>query len=161
MPLTITGEYLNNTSFVRFGGTDASFVLANGSLLVTVPDSSGNVSVTVTDRYTNVTTIPFVYKNPLLQSLNPSAGPQRRTLEILGQHLSNTSVVKVGRYNVSFDQIEGGLRVKVPDQEGEVSVQVTDRYGNNVSAKYIYRNPKLSQVNPSISRTGREVTLEG
>jgi len=164
MPLILSGKYLNNTSTVRFGPFDASFTLVEDDLQVTVPVSStvlGEVVVEVTDVYTNLTTIPFIYQNMVLDSLNPSSGPQRRYVEILGTNLNNTSSLFFGQYNVSFDRIEGGLRVKVPDQEGEVSVQAIDVYGNKVSAKYLYRNPRLSVITPSAGRTNRYTKFYG
>jgi len=164
MPLILSGKYLNNTSTVRFGEVDASFTQVGEDLRLTIPISStvlGNVSVIVTDHYTNVTSIGFTYQNMVLQSLNPSSGPQRRYVEIRGTHLSNTSTLLFGQYNVSFDRIEGGLRVKVPDQEGEVTVHAIDLYGNNVSAKYLYRNPRLSVITPSAGRTNRYTRFYG
>ena len=164
MPLILSGKYLTNTSTVRFGEFNASFTRVGEDLHVTVPVSStvlGDVSIEVTDVYTNITSIGFTYQNMVLESLNPSSGPQRRYVEILGTNLSNTSILLFGQYNVSFDRIEGGLRVKVPDQDGEVAVQAIDVYGNNVSAKYLYRNPRLSVITPSAGRTNRYTKFYG
>lgn len=127
----VYGRYLNRTSNVSFGGINASFRTITTGLVVTVPPSSGNVSVQIKDPYQNSQYISFYYQNPSISSINPSQGMENTVVSLFGEYLENTTLVRFGVKNVSVLRVNTSMvEVSAPFLLENVSVQTQDLFGN-------------------------------
>ncbi len=157
-PLMLEGDNLENVSTIWFGQEKASYLYENGSIQVTVPPGSGNVSVNIYDNSENTTSINFQYLFPTIDTVMPYAGTKNQWIKITGENLSNTSYVNFvdttnSDFEVFFTQqfqyANGSMRVKVPSRNDDRLI--TD-YSVNITAYDIYENPTIYTGMVDLSR---------
>lgn len=162
VPITLRGLHLENSSFLRITGVPGDLPLSPEDERVqsTMPDGSGTVVLTLTDRYLNRVTTSFTYQIPRLSQVTPSTGPQRQSIILSGEFLENTSYVTFGTHVQNVSLVEGTLVVDVPDGTGNVSVTAYDKYLNVARYDtYQYQNPYARSITSDVS--GATVILEG
>ena len=155
-PVLVSGANLDKITSAFYGLNAATFTLhSTDSMLLTTPAGSGNVSVSLLHPGGTVyAPTRFTYANPSISGMNPLNGPSGSEVAITGFNLSNTSSVRFNTSNTSFATISGGLNVSVPVGAGNVSVWVTDAYGNEVIAdRFTFQNPSLTQNHSGASRS--------
>ena len=159
----ITGINLSNTSGVYFGGKISHLVeLRDDFIQIRAPDSTGNVSIEILDRLNNTLYVgPFEYRNPLLTGVDPLAGPQNSPMILSGNHLTNTSRILFGKRNVSFRVNNGQLELTIPENRGNVSIQILDEVENENVSVFTYQNPNILDVQPQYAPKNASVTLTG
>jgi hypothetical protein len=147
---SITGAFLQYTKRVKFGELDASFtILSSTNLSVRTPSSSGKVPLTIEDDAGNfLTTTDFYYRNPSITRILPNNGTQQTEVLFEGRHLDLTSRVLFGGIPATL-LLAFPLRVKAPAGSGNVSVEVTDIYGNSIRTTFDYYN---TTIVPFVSR---------
>ena len=164
--IVLQGENLANTSVVRFNNTSTVFTAFSSSINVSVPFGYGNSSVSVVDNVGNVTTAPgnFLYKTPAITGMTPETALVDDSVTLFGLNLENTSYVSFGNArSTTLNASSRSINVSVPIYNGNVSVIVTDIYGNNTSfsKNFLYINTYISDINPSVSPPKTNVRITG
>jgi len=166
-PVNLSGQYLNNTSYVYFGNLSASFAYTD-RLQAFVPANTGNVSVFALDYLGNrVDAGNFYYENPDIQAISPPEGPPRTSIRVQGKFLNNTSSARMG-LDCEIESIsEQEVYLKVPSGTGTVSIELLDKLGNLIlfdaqeDGGYTYLNPKVQRLVPSEGPRNIPIRLEG
>jgi hypothetical protein len=168
-PLNLYGEYLGNTSMIRFEGRDASFERVSEQWIrPIVPEGSGTASIEWFDFFGNSLLYPnrFTYENPIIDRLSETHAPQRSILTLYGNFLFEIVRIQFGDADADILLIENAtsIRIKVPDQAGDpiVPVLLTDRYGNLARYQYFtYTNPQVTDLSPEQGPARTLVTFYG
>ncbi len=160
MPVTLTGHYLENSSFLRINSSIPILSRNVSTVTATIPDGSGTVVVQLLDRYLNPATTSFTYNLPRLTQIHPSTGPPRQSVTLSGEFLANTSYVMFGTTRASNLSGTEEWKVDVPDGSGNVSVTVFDIYNNPARYDYTYETPYARSM-PLADVSGATVILEG
>jgi hypothetical protein len=82
--IRISGDYLQNISFVNFGDFPCQeFTYGNSSLRVKVPEGNGPVTLKVIDLYGNESSSDYTYLNPILRSIEAQSYTKNWILSFL------------------------------------------------------------------------------
>jgi hypothetical protein len=167
-PILITGEYLQNTSYLFFGNTSAKIESwSMSTVIATIPDGSGNVSVILEDRYRNTTETTFTYQYPTVYYINPSRSAQNSSIRLEGSFLENLSYVVFNNVssfsiNTSYDWVEVNVpNISIPG-EYQVPVFAYDLYGNRIQVEdFTYTNPLIRDIFPPRGPKTTQITITG
>lgn len=190
--VTITGTYFTSDSTVKFGTVSATITSINeaGTQIVATAPSGVTSGSTVDVRVTNpVGTSPntandnFTYGMPIVEGLNPSAGPNLggNTVIITGSAFVNvTKVVFYDDNGTPADltddteypaSIVGSytstqITVTAPNGPNDttVDVRVTNAVGTSASSgasKYAFGKPVLDHITPTGGSANTLVTIYG
>ena len=157
--IVLAGEYLENTSYVSFGQQTIIPSFVNGSWIVRVPPGT-DTTVVVTDVYDNNTSQLFTYRNPRIQTVNPSGATQKWVVTVAGENLENTTQVWFKGQPLSFST--SPIRFILPPGLGNASIRLIDRYGNPTQLDtFQYKNPSITSLNLSSGRTNQKLKVVG
>jgi len=164
--IVIEGENLANTSVVQFNNLSTTFTAFPNYINVSVPFAVGNTSVSVTDNVGNRTIVPgnFLYKTPVLTGMVPETSRVEENVTLYGMNLANTSYISFGNArSTTFTASTNIINVSVPINNGNVSVTVTDIYGNDTpfNKNFSYINTFISNISSSISPPKTNVRITG
>jgi hypothetical protein len=165
--ITITGERLTNTSFVKIGGLNASFVVNSSvSVNASTPNTSGNASVVIVDNIGNniFYSGTFAYQNLNISSVTPIVGTTNTSVTIFGSSLTNTSFVKFGDKNASINRVNASsVNVSAPANSENVSVLLIDNDGNQIyhTSDFIYQNPSIISISPTVGTKNTSIVVTG
>jgi hypothetical protein len=157
--IVLAGQYLENTSYVMFNGQTIVPSFVNGSWIVRVPPGT-DTTVIVTDVYGNNASQSFTYRNPRIQSVNPSGATQKWVVTVLGENLEKTTQLRFKGQSQPFSI--NPIRFTLPSGEGNVSIQLMDNYGNPTQIDtFQYKNPFITSLNLSSGRTNQKLKIVG
>ena len=164
------GKFLTNVTDVKFGSNSATILQkTDDKIEVKIPDATSTVTVSALDgAYTYPTLLDqFTYRNPAIREVQPSVGPQKSQVLVVGDNLTQIKNVSFGNTLTTYSD-EDGLSVyvpqvtdSVPDESGSVLIQVTDDYDTTVTATFTYQNPTFTSFEPTSAPQRSELTLKG
>ena len=138
--VNISGTGFGGVTQVHFGSSQAPISsTTNTGTVVTAPDGSGIVDVTVTTPAgTSATSAAdqFTYlASPAVTGLNPSSGPAGIEVTVSGSNLAAVTDVAFGVVNVSIASAsDNQIVVTAPDGSGTVDVTVTTPAGTSATS---------------------------
>ncbi|WP_370351512.1 IPT/TIG domain-containing protein [Catenulispora sp. EB89] len=148
--VVITGTHLSTTTAVYFGGTAASSFTIDSDTQVTAvtrAQTNGTVDVTVTNTSGTSTAVPadkftFFSPVPIVTSVSPPSGPTTggTTVTITGERFTGTFRVDIGGVAVPYtlDSASQITAVTPPGQAGPVDVTVTTDVGTSATGTADY-----------------------
>ena len=163
----LTGGLFTNTSTVYFGNLSTPFVIESAtSINASVPDSSGNVSISLYDRYEYETYYNknFRYQLMTIDNVSPLNQVKNGTITLTGQELSLVQSVRVGSSTATFRILSNTqLRITVPAPTGNNKIVLTDMYGNTVTSvqDFVTRIPTVTSIDKTSALIGDTLTLSG
>lgn len=95
LPVVITGINLNGVQSVRFNGANASFVFNSSTqLTATAPSTLTPGFITVTTVFGTAVsqTIYTVTQLPIITTIDPPSGPEKRVIRVTGANFSGTGI---------------------------------------------------------------------
>jgi len=165
------GTFLTNLTEVKFGSKSAIFLDKTDSVVqVKIPDSTGITTVSAMDGIYTYNTLlnQFTYRNPTLREVNPSVGPQKSRVFLLGDNLTQIKNVSFGKTLTTYLYMDGELSVyvpktidSVPDASGSVLIQFTDEYDTIVNVSFTYQNPTFTSFEPTSAPQRSVLILKG
>ena len=175
--VTIIGERLYNTNFVKFGGKTATNIMVNetGTILtcITPNNTGGNVDIHVNTPGGDITNYQiYRYYNtmPIVTTITPGVGSilGGTNIVITGTDLSDVISVKFGTVDCSASVNEIGTEISCispANSEGDVNIIITtidDNFDTSLQYKYIPK-PSISSVLPNIGplNGGNNVIISG
>ena len=175
--VTITGTNFTGATAVKFGATNATFVIVNATqITATAPaESAGMVDMTVTTpggtSATGANDQFFYSAPPTVSTISPSAGPLGggTTVTITGTNLLRATGVEFGATNATFVIVNATqITATAPvESAGTVDITVTTPGGTTATGagdKFTYAAPPtVTSISPSAGPTagGTSVTITG
>lgn len=174
--VSITGEKFEEVEKVMFGRIEATdFTVTPNEIIAKVPQGLIEGETTISVFYAASTETNLgpsdnaefnVLYPPELTAVSPESGVKPGfEVELTGDFLARTSVVKFGDLEASFEATQNNVVAIVPadSDPGEVQLSVTTPGGTTSMAFTILeRTPEIYSFNPANGgKTGEEITVNG
>jgi len=165
MAITITGNNLNGTSAVSFGGVAAASFTINSATSITAilaAGASGNISVTTPGGTTTLPGFSFI-PAPTIASFTPTTAGTGATITITGTNLTGATAVSFGGVAASLFTVNSSTSITAAvatGASGTVSVTTPGGIATLSGFSFILA-PTITSFTPTTAGTGTTVTITG
>ena len=164
--ITISGTGFSGTTYVYFGGTNASsFTVVNDKTIKAVVGNGSTGSVEVNNPAGSSTLAGFIYTTPppLVTSFSPTSGIQGDGIYVYGNGFTGATSVSFGGVPASSFYVYSDTYLYAVVGTGATgSVSVTTATGSGSLAGFVYTgSPVITSFTPTNAIKGDTVTIYG
>jgi len=161
----ITGNNLNGTTSVKFGGIAASSftIISNTSISAVVNSTGASGTISVTTPGGTASISGFTIAQPIINSFTPAAQYIGGTVICNGSHFNGASAVKFGGIAAaSFTIISDTVISAVVGSAGAAgSVSITTLGGTGTLGGFSIAAPTITSFTPDSQYIGGTITITG
>lgn len=164
--IIIKGTRFSATQTVTLGGTPATFIVENDSLIRAVANdgSSGNVSITTPSGSVTKDGFVFIASTPVINEFYPASATTGMSVTLLGKHFTNTTNVLIGGVAAtSFTILTDSTITAIVNGGASGPISVITPQGNAFLDGFAFHNPapRVTYFTPSSAGYGDTVTIHG